>query len=101
LTTGNEIESTCSSYRNKGKQLLTFGKPQVSKDLQQEMPLPPLPTLKNEVREGVDPGSTPSGHSGALHAPEQPWVGPAFPPGPQSLFQAVTLHFHYKCYSFQ
>jgi len=25
-----------------------------------------------------------------LHAPECPWVGPAFPPGAQSLVQAVT-----------
>jgi len=44
----------------------------------------------NEVWEGVDPGSNPSSHSGALHAPELPWVGPAFPPGAQSLVQAVT-----------
>ena len=28
----------------------------------------------NEVWEGVDPGSTPSGHSGALHAPGLPWL---------------------------
>jgi len=32
----------------------------------------------NEVWEGVDPGSSPSSHSGALHAAELPWVGPAF-----------------------
>ena len=44
----------------------------------------------NEVWEGQDPGSTPPGHSGTLHAPELPWVGPAFPPGAQSLFQAMT-----------
>ena len=44
----------------------------------------------NEVWEGVDPGSSPSGHSGALHAPELPWVGPAFPPGAQSLVLAMT-----------
>jgi len=44
----------------------------------------------NEVWEGVDPGSSPSSHSGTLHAPELPWVGPTFPPGAQSLVQAVT-----------
>ena len=32
----------------------------------------------------------PSGQSAALHAPELPCVGPAFPPGAQSLIQAVT-----------
>ena len=50
----------------------------------------------NEVWEGVDPGSTPSSHSGAWLTPELPWVGPAFPPGVQSLLQAMTQHFHYK-----
>ena len=35
----------------------------------------------NEVWKGVDPGSSGSGHSGAFHAAELPWVGPAFPPG--------------------
>ena len=44
----------------------------------------------NEVWEGVDPSFTLSGHSGALHTPEFPSVGPAFPPGAQSLFQAMT-----------
>ena len=44
----------------------------------------------NEVWEGADPGSSLSSHSGTLHAPELPWVGPAFPPGAQSLLQAVT-----------
>jgi len=38
----------------------------------------------------MDPGSTPSSHSGVYSAPELPWVGPAFPPGAWSLFQAVT-----------
>jgi len=28
------------------KELLTFGRPQVERDLQQEIPSPPLPTLK-------------------------------------------------------
>ena len=32
----------------------------------------------NEGWEGVDPGSSPSGHSAALHAPVLPWLGPAF-----------------------
>ena len=32
----------------------------------------------NEVWAGVDPGSSPSGHSDTLHTPELPWVGPAF-----------------------
>jgi len=44
----------------------------------------------SEVWEGGDPGSTPSGHLRALLAPELPWAGPAFPPGAQSLAQAVT-----------
>ena len=44
----------------------------------------------NEAWEGVGPGSTPSSHSGALHTPELPWVGPAFPPGAKPLVQAVT-----------
>jgi len=37
----NENEPKCSSheYRNEGKELLTFGRPQVGRDLQQEMPL--------------------------------------------------------------
>ena len=56
------------------------------------LPCQPL----QEVWEEVDPGSTPSGHSGALHAAELPWVGPAFPPGAQSLVQAVTPHFLYS-----
>jgi len=44
----------------------------------------------NEVWEEVYPGSTPSSCSGALHAAELPWVGPAFPPGAPSLVQPVT-----------
>jgi len=31
-----------------------------------------------------------------LHAPELPWVGPACPPGAQSLLLAMTQHFHYS-----
>ena len=50
----------------------------------------------NEVWEGVNPDSTPSTHSGTLHTPELPWVGPAFLPGAQSLLQAMTQHFYYS-----
>ena len=32
----------------------------------------------HEGWEGVDPGFTPSDHSGTLHTPELPWAGPAF-----------------------
>ena len=35
-----------SNCKNKEKGLLTFGRPQVCVDLQQEMPAPPLPILK-------------------------------------------------------
>jgi len=49
----------------------------------------------NEVWEGVDPGSTPSSHSGTLHTPELPWVCPAFPPDDESLPQTMNLHFYY------
>ena len=44
----------------------------------------------------MDPGSTPSSYSGALHTRERPWVGPAFPPGAQSLVQAMTYHICYR-----
>ena len=43
----------------------------------------------------MDAGSTPSSHSGTLHTPELPWVGPAFPPGAQSLLQDMTEHLQY------
>ena len=33
-------------------------------------------------------------HCIALHAPELPWAAPAFPPGAQSLLQAMTRYFH-------
>jgi len=51
--------------------------------------------LLNEVWKEVDPGFIPSTHSATSHAPELPWVGPAFPPGAQSQVQAVTQHFCY------
>jgi len=43
----------------------------------------------NEVCKEL-PDSTLSTHSGALLAPELPWVGPAFSPGAQSLVPAMT-----------
>lgn len=48
----------------------------------------PLPTLKSDLVRG---GSCLHlFQSGALYAPERPWVSPIFLPGIQSLFQAVT-----------
>ena len=46
--TANENEPKCSShrYRNEAKELPTSGKPQVGRDLQQEMTSALLPTLK-------------------------------------------------------
>lgn len=41
----------------------------------------------------MDLGSTPSGHSDVLCAPELPLVGPAFSSGAQSLFQSHNLAF--------
>ena len=44
----NENTPKCSSYkyRNEEKELLTFGRPQTDRNLQKEIPSPPLPTLK-------------------------------------------------------
>lgn len=75
-------------------QLLTLGRP-LQAGMSKQTSSPPLPTL-NEAWEDVDPGSTPSAHSGTWHASELPWVGPASPPGSQSPLQAGTEHFHYK-----
>jgi len=55
----------------------------------------------NEIWEGEDPGSTLSSHSGALHAPELLWIGLAFLPGDQSLFQTMTYHFYYTSHIFK
>jgi len=74
-------------HRNKGKKLLTFRRPQVSRDLQRDT-CTSLCLPLNEVWEEMDPGSCPSGRSGALHTPELPWFGLAFSPGTQS--QAVS-----------
>ena len=46
LATANENEPKCSRHRIEGKELLTFGRPLVGKDLQQEILSPPLTTLK-------------------------------------------------------
>ena len=91
--TVSENKPKYSSHRQKAKILLTLRSPQVGRDLQQEN----FTSTANpyEVWEGVDPGSSPSDHSSALHAPELPWIIPAFPPGVQSLFQAMNLHFCY------
>jgi len=43
LTTANANKPKCSSHRNEGKDLLSFRRPQVGRDLQQEMSSPPLP----------------------------------------------------------
>ena len=71
------------------KSLLTLGKFLVDRDLQQD-PLASTSNPYRRSREGVNPGLTPSSHSSALLAPELPRVSPAFPPGAQSLFQAMT-----------
>jgi len=49
--------------------------------------------LLNEVWEGVDPGSTPSCPSRALHTPEFPWVGPVFLPGGRKTDSCYDLAF--------
>jgi len=48
LAAANKNKPKCSSHRcrNKGRELLTFGRQQVNRDLHKEMPPPPLPTLK-------------------------------------------------------
>jgi len=48
LATANENEPKCSSHRcrNEGKELLTLRRPWIGRDLQQEIPSPPLLTFK-------------------------------------------------------
>jgi len=79
-----------NSYSGETKERICL--PSRASDTQKTAARPPhlhrLPL--NEIWERVDPGSTPSGHSAALHTPGLPWVGPAFPPGAQSLLQAMT-----------
>jgi len=57
-----------------------------------KMALLPLPTLRRSGKGWIlaPPLWSLRGHCTELHAPELPWVGPAFPPGAQSLVQAVT-----------
>lgn len=64
------------------KKLLTIGRAQAGSDLQSD-------TLTCTANLSVMSGR-------GLHVPELPWVGPAIPPGAQSLLQAVTEH---RCYS--
>ena len=92
LATANENETKHSSCgpRNEGKEQLTFGRPQVGRESPARDTLTSPCQPLNEVWQGVDPGSTTSSHSAALLTPELTWVGPAFPPGVPSLFQAVT-----------
>jgi len=54
LAAENENKPMCSSCgcRNEGKELLTLRRPQLGRDLQQEMPSPPLPTLKSALGRG-------------------------------------------------
>ena len=91
-----ENKSKCSSYehRNKGRKSAYLWKVSGKQGSLENYPHLHCQPL-NEVWEGVNPGPTPSHHSAALHAPELPWVGLAFPPGVQSLVQAMTQHFHY------
>jgi len=71
----------------KEENLLTFGRTRICRDLHCQH--------LNEVWEGADLGSSPSGQSWPLHAPELPWVDPAFPTGAQSPLQALPWYFSY------
>ena len=88
--------ATTQEPRNKGRKLLTFRKVTYTQESPAKCTCLPCQPL-NEVWEGVDPGSTPSSHSGTLHAAELPWVGPAFSPGAQSPVQAVTAFLLQNC----
>ena len=78
----------------KEKTLLTFGRPQLSRDLQQD---PLASTASSSVR---------TGKGWILASPFQslrytvctwaPLGWPCLPPGAQSLLQAMTEHFHYS-----
>jgi len=60
----------------------------------------------NEVWEGVDPDSSPSSHSGALHCIAMHYIActwaplgwPCLAPGASSQLQALTQHFCYMYY---
>jgi len=53
LATANENKPKCSRHRNEEKELLTFRRLQAHRDLQQEVPSPPVPTLKWGLGRGV------------------------------------------------
>jgi len=57
-----------------------------------KIPLPPLPTPKCGLGRG---GFWLHPLQSLCNAPEIPWVGPAFPPGAQSLVQATEYTVHY------
>jgi len=84
LAAANKNKFKCSSSRcrNKGRELLTFGKPQVRRDLWQEMPSPLLPCQPlNEVWKGVDPGSIPLvTQVHCMHLPSQQVLNHCFRP---------------------
>ena len=86
-----------ATTNTKEEKLLTFRRLQAGRDPQQDIPSPPLPTLKWGLGKG---GSClqPFHHLGTLHAPELLWAGPAFPPDAQSLHQAVTQPFCHTCF---
>jgi len=44
--TADENEPKCSSHRNEGKELLSFERPQIDRDIRQEISSPSLPALK-------------------------------------------------------
>jgi len=76
LATPNEDKQKCSSrgHRNKRKKAAYLWKASGRQGYPTRYPHLHCQPL-NEVWEGVDPGSTPSEHSGTLRAPELPYVG--------------------------
>ena len=85
----NKTQLKCISRRHGNKQATYLQNTSAMQESPEKSPCLHCQPL-NEVWEGVDPGSTPSGHSAALHTPELPWVGPAFSTGVPSLLQAMT-----------
>jgi len=63
--------ATAVGTKIKEKKILTFERPETCKDFQMRYPHLHRQPL-NAVWEGVHPGSTPSNHSGTLHAAELP-----------------------------
>ena len=69
---------TCNSPRHRNRKTAAYlQKASGRQGSPVKYPYPHCQPL-NEVWEGMDPGSTPSIHSGTLLASELPWVGPAF-----------------------